>query len=164
MGSDQREAAAPAVGQLVSRDGATAAVVREEQGDVITVRDKRGRLLFELREGVGVVSIVVAEGDLELRADQGKVRIVGAEGIELESRAISLRAERLVQSVQVLETHAGRILERAKDVYRDVESLSQLRAGQVRIVAKHSFRALAERLRFKARKDVKLDGEQIYLG
>ncbi len=150
--------------RLLTRSGAAAALAEGPEGDVLTVRDSQGRLLFELRDGAGKVVIHVAEGDLELRADRGRVRIVGAEGVELKGKLLSFEGERLRQVVGVLETHAKRILEKAVDVYRDAEGLSQTRAGHVRIVAKETFRALADRLRMKAKKDVKVDGEKIYLG
>ncbi len=152
------------VEQIVSRTGAAATLERRQDGDAITVRDARGRLVFELHENAGVTSIVIPEGDLELRADRGRVRIAGSAGVSIEGPTISMRAQRLVTAVQVMETHAGRILERAKDVYRDVEELSQLRAGHVRIVAKKAFRTLAERVRIKAKKDTHIDGDQIHLG
>lgn len=149
---------------LALRSGARAVLARGESGDVLTVRDAKGALLFELRDASGTVVISVAEGDLELRAERGRVRISGAEGVDVDGKQVIITAERLRQVAGVIETHAGRILEKARDVYRDVEGLSQLRAGHVRIVARETFRALADRLRMKAKKDAKIDGEKIYLG
>src|SRR5687767_4858383 len=101
------------VEQLISKAGAVAALARGEAGDVITVRDTRGRLLFEWRDGEHGAVIVVPEGDLELRADKGRVRIFGAEGIALEGSELSIRVERVRQIAGVIETHAKRILEKA---------------------------------------------------
>ena len=41
--------------------------------------------------------------------------------------------------------------------------LAQTRAGRVRMVAEETFRILGERTLFKARRDMKLKGETIYL-
>jgi hypothetical protein len=150
--------------RLSLRSGAEAIVARSESGDVLTVRDARGHVLFELHEATGKVLISVAEGDLELRAERGRVRLSGAEGVDIEGKHVNVTAEHLRQAVGVLETQASRILEKARDVYRDVEGLSQLRAGHVRIVAKQTLRALADRVRLKAKKDAKIDGEKIFLG
>jgi hypothetical protein len=158
------ETALGPVRQLVARSGAVALLTPGESGDVITVRDREGRTLFELREGSSNVVLVVQEGDLELRADRGRVRIVGKEGVELEGKVLSFKAEHLREVVGLLETHAKRILEKATDVYREAEGMSSTRAQQVRIVAGDTFRALAQRLRMKAKADVKVDGEKIYLG
>lgn len=130
---------------------------------VLRVRDAAGRLLVEVRDD-GTVALSVAEGDLELRAERGRVRIQGGEGVHIEGSQVTVRTPHLRQLVGVLETQARRIVERAKDSYREAEGVSHVRAGQVRIVAEKTFRALAERLRMRASKDAKVQGEKIYLG
>ncbi len=57
-----------------------------------------------------------------------------------------------------------RIVERAKEAWRETEGLSQTRAGRVRMVAEQTLHLLAERTTLKAREDVKVKGEKIYLG
>src|SRR5215831_9899006 len=150
--------------ELVTRSGMAAQLERAPSGDILKIRDPAGRLLIEIRDDSHTVVIGVAEGDLELRADKGRVKIAGAEGVEIAGKSVSVRAEHLRQAIGVLETRAKRVIEKAGDVYREVEGLSQLRAADVRIVATETFRALAERFRLRTKKDVKIDGEKIYLG
>lgn len=149
--------------ELRSPGGVVAAIEPREAGDVLSVRDARGRLLVEVRED-GTLTLHVAEGDLVLRAETGRVRIEGSEGVHIAGPRVTLETRHLRQIVGVLETHARRIIEKAKDSYRDVEGLSQTRAGQVRIVARKTFRALAERVRMRAAKDAKVQADKIYLG
>ncbi len=149
--------------QLRTPAGIVAAIEPGPEGEVLSIRDVRGRLLVEVR-GDGAVVLNVPEGDLELRAERGRVRIEGAEGVHVAGPRVTLETPHLRQVVGVLETHAKRIVEKARDTYRDVEGISQTRAGQVRIVAKKTFRAIAERLRMRASKDAKVQGEKIYLG
>ncbi len=149
--------------QLRTEAGIVAAVEGRTEGDVLSVRDRRGRLLVEVRED-GSVVLNVAEGDLELRALHGRVRIEGSEGVEVKGPRVSVETPHLRQVVGVLETHAKRIVEKARDAYRDVEGSSQTRAGQVRVVAEKTFRVIAERLRMRAQKDAKVQGDKIYLG
>ncbi len=149
--------------QLPSLGGVVAALEQGVRGDVIAVRDARGRLLVEVQED-GTVALHVAEGDLVLRSATGRVRIEGAEGVHLTAPRVTIEAARMRQVVGVMETHARRIVEKAKDAYRDVEGISQTRAGQVRIVAKQTFRAIAERVRMRASKDAKVQADKIYLG
>lgn len=118
---------------------------------------------MEVRED-GTVVLHAREGDLELRAEHGRVRIEGSEGVHIGGPRVVVETPHLRQVVGILETHANRIVEKAKDSYRDVEGMAQTRAGQVRIVAEKTFRALAERLRMRAKKDAKVQADKIYLG
>lgn len=148
---------------LRSPSGVVAAIEARESGDVLSIRDRRGRLIVEVRED-GALELHVAEGDLVLRAEAGRVRIEGGQGVHVAGPRVTFETPHLRQIVGVLETHARRIVEKAKDSYRDVEGLSQTRAGQVRIVAKKTFRVFAERVRMRASKDAKVQADKIYLG
>jgi hypothetical protein len=128
------------------------------------VRLPRGHVRFE------------ADGDLEL-ASTGTVRV---EGARIEARAHDadvtldravLRARRwesviarASQTFEVLETRASRIVQRAKDVFHEVEDLAQTHAGRVRVVADDAVHVHARRALIKADEDVKLRGEKIHLG
>jgi hypothetical protein len=153
-----------AIERLTLDSGVTAEVERHGDGDVLRVEDAAGHLLLELQPGRSRLVLSLAAGDLVLRAAQGEVKIEGAKGVRLEGPQVTVETERLRQVVGVVETHARRILERAKDTYRDVEGLAQLRAGDVRHVASNTFRTLARHLRLRAKKTAKIDGEQIHLG
>lgn len=150
------------VAEIRTRAGASAALEAIEGRDLLRVRGPDGRLLVEVAED-GSVTLCVPRGDLRLRAE-GRVCIEGAEGVEIKGPLVHVEASNLRHVVGVLETRARRIVERTKDAYRDVEGVSQLRAGQVKLVAKKTLRVMAERLRFRAQKDAKVQGEKIYLG
>ena len=65
--------------------------------------------------------------------------------------------------IGVAETRAGRIVERARNVYREVAELEQTRAGRVRTIARELYSVLAERATIKADDDLTLVGETIHL-
>lgn len=132
-------------------------------GDRIAILDREGRLLVEVRED-GSVALSVQEGDLHLSAARGRVCIDAAAGVRIGAPQIVLETAHLRHVVGVLETHARRIVEKARDAYRDVEGTSQLRAGQLRLVASKTLRAIAERVRMRASEDAKVQAEKIYLG
>ena len=172
-------------------DGTQVSLDEASGEQVLRVKSASGAVLFE-HFPAQQRSVVRAEGALEVRAQAGdlelssekKVRIQGGEGVELEAptftgkverarleadkvvttaRVVETTAELVRQTVGILDTSAQRILERAKEAFRDVEGLAQTRAGRVRMVAEKTFRVLGERTHFKARKDMKLRGERIYL-
>lgn len=173
-------------------DGARAELEGDDDQRLV-VRDGDGRLLFEY-DATRKASIVHAPaGDLELRADEGAITLNAAQGIALrggpavEVDADALRASvdeaelttaeaaltadvlrtvcrRARHQVDVLETRAGRIIERAKESYRDIETLAQTRAGRLRLVAEKTVHLMGRRTLFKAHEDVKIKGDKIHLG
>jgi hypothetical protein len=171
--TDEADAMLPT---LTTSDGVVARITNETHGDVLKVSDQAGRLILEHRASDGV-TILHAPGDLEIRADAGSIRMVARDTFEVRAReanvavdhatvrskTITATADKVRQVVGVLETTAGRILERAKDVYRDAEGLSQTRAGRIKLVAEKTFHLLSEQVLVKAKDDVKIKGEKIYL-
>jgi lipopolysaccharide export system protein LptC len=63
-----------------------------------------------------------------------------------------------------IETIATRILERAKNVYRNVEELQQTRANRVRTLVQGTYQLNSETSYIKSEKNVNIDGERIHLG
>jgi len=166
------------MGALVTRTGVSASLTRNAvDAEILRVVDADGRLLFEHNTGTRVTVIVAPDGDLELRAPRGKVKIVAGEGFVLETpsvqaavgdariegRTLQSTFERVKTAAGVMETTAGRILERAKNVYREVEELSQTRAGRLRLVAEKTVSLLGQRAVVKAKEDVKIKGDKVYL-
>ena len=72
-------------------------------------------------------------------------------------------AQRVKQEVGVIETRAERLVERAKESWRETEGLAQTRAGRLRLVATGALTAMGETALLKAREGVKIKGEKIYL-
>lgn len=130
----------------------------EVEDGVARVRDCEGRVLFEFHAKDGRSVVYVPEGDLEVRADAGAVKISARDGVEVTTEG----AVRFVAGV--LETRAGRILESARNVYREVEELAQSRAGRMRLIAKETFHLLGRTTLLKAEEDVKVKGNKIHLG
>ena len=83
--------------------------------------------------------------------------ILGAETVET---AIG-RARHAVDAVEVT---AGQIIERAKDVFRETEGVTQTRAGRIRMIAEGVFSVLGGRATIKAEEELALMGDKIELG
>ncbi len=176
------------VARIEREGGADRLRVRDPQGRLV-FEYARGRMVLsapegdlELRAPQGQVKIEGARGvsveapDASLEVRQGAVSIdaervgvtakrVSAEVHEatLTSKVLRTVAERAITEVERVEVRAGRVIERAKEVYREVEGLSQTRAGRLKLVAEKAVQMLAEDLTFKARRDAKIKGEKIYL-
>ncbi|MBX3275014.1 MAG: DUF3540 domain-containing protein [Sandaracinaceae bacterium] len=153
--------------------------LRAEAGDLMLSAAKRVRI--EGAEGVEVRSArsvqLEVEGGAHLSLARRGVQLVVEELRAKLGRAVTevegdakLSADTLELASDVVRTVARRVsveatqlVERLGESYRDVEGLAQTRAGRVRMVAEETFRILGERTLFKARQDMKLKGETIYL-
>lgn len=168
---------------LTASDGATAV----KRVDGLSVHAPDGRVLFEYRvDAEGARCVVHAPTQhLELHADEGsislhakeEVRISGSEllgaveGVQLDAdrvrvsaRTVQTMADVVQHTVGVVEVTADRVLERVKNAYREVEGLSQTRAGRIRHIARGSFQLLGRRTVLKAEEDMKLKGSKIHIG
>jgi hypothetical protein len=149
--------AGDAIAELRAADGSAAVLARTAGGaEVLRVSDRRGRLLFEYHPAERRAVVHAPDGDLDLEA-AGRVR-VRAGAIELEAAdLLGVRARRA-------ELTFGRLIERAREVYREAEEVAETRAGRLRFLAGKTLHLLAERALVKARADVKVKGEKIYVG
>lgn len=164
--------------RMRARDGVAVAsegVVRLEGRDAIElvseadVRVRGGRRVeLEAARGEGPSARVALEpGELSL---VGSVLTAAADRAELLASRVGVKAHQVESHVdrvrtvaKVLDVRAGRILERAKDVYREVSGLSQTRAGRLRLVAEKAAQLVGENTLLKARDRMKVKGEQIHL-
>lgn len=130
---------------ITKRRRASATIV----GEIIELRDPSGALIVRYDAERGETVISAAHGDLVLAADAGRVVIRGAEA-----------------SIEVgkLEVHAARIVERAAEVYRDVESLLHTRAGRVRTLVRGALDLLAGTTHIASEEDTSIDGKRVLLG
>lgn len=99
----------------------------------------------------------------EITAEATDLNLQAADTLRMAGRLVATTAGRIFQRTEELEVQARELVERVRDSYREVEELAQTRAGQIRLVAAQSFRALAKRAQINAEEDVKIRGETIYL-
>ncbi|MFT6898021.1 MAG: hypothetical protein ACJA13_002437 [Paraglaciecola sp.] len=146
---------------------------------------KHQRFSVEQDEASGKTILSVPEGDLDLRSEKGSIRLQAAKDIELNSPQFSLEtakgtfniADASYQGLRLgasiaqtklflgkLNTTVGRLIEKAKNVYRQVDNLNQLKAGRMRTLIKGSYHLKGESINQKADKDVRIDGDKINLG
>ncbi len=133
----------PASVELRTPSGATAGV----EGDRIVVRNSRHAIVVVYDAASDTAEITA--GDLTLSAPGGRIAMKASE-IVLEAGRFELRAER--------------IIERAGDVYREVEGLLQTRAERVRSVVRGAYQLFAKRAQVVAEEDASVDGKRVLLG
>jgi len=156
-------------------------VLHAPSGD-LEISAPQGTLRMSARDlvidGDRRVEITAARGEASSRLsmEQGELTLVGAvvtaaaERAELIAHRVGVKAHALESHVdrvrhvaKVIDVRAGRIVERAKDVYREASGLSQTRAGRLRLIAKKTAQLVGENTLLKARDRMKVKGERIHL-
>jgi len=97
---------------------------------------------------------------LEVTAQRGRVAV---EDATFASNRLETAVKKARHIAGVVETRAERIVERARDVFREVDELNQVRAGRLRMVARGTWSVLSKRTTLKAEDDLALLGDKIHL-
>ena len=133
------------VERLVTANGASA----ERDGELLVLRNRAGEIVVVFDTEEGSARIVAPRGDITLDAPEGR---------------IALRAREVVCSAGRYELRAERIVERAQQVFREVDGLVQIRAERVRTLARDLFQVFARRTDVVADEDATMDGKRVLLG
>lgn len=111
------------------------------------------------------IGLLAAQGDMTVAfpasatftAPRGEIKFKSGKGMELHSPNVRLRAGKL-------ELVAKTISEKADNAWRRVRKLLKLDAGSVQTTVEETSHTKAGRYVVKAKQDVKMDGDKIYLG
>lgn len=149
--------------------------------DPVTMRQ------FSVEQDVesGKTTLSVPKGDLDIQAEDGNICLKASKNIQMESEAFSLfsakgniniadakyKGLRMTANIAQtrlllgkIHTTVERLIEKAKDVYRQVEGLNRTKAGRMRTLVDGSYHLKSERIIEKAKKEVRIDGDKINLG
>jgi hypothetical protein len=163
--------------------GANARVAWRDGHELLEVRDADQRVLFELDTVTGKARVFSPSGTLSLEAPEGDIELVaggkvrargevveltggkdGAASLLLGDKLARLSAKGLVLAAERIDSAAERILERARNVYRQVEDLHQLRAKRTRTLVEEGHVVRAGHASLEATEEVRIDGSRIDLG
>lgn len=151
-------------GDLVLR---AAREVRVESGEAIAARALGPiELCSEVSGGTSALSL---DGDrarltsahVSVAAERADVKVTDANVVAKTLRTV---AYRILERADRVERTADRVVERAREAFREIQELDQTKAGRLRLVADTALSLLGRSTTLKAREDVKVQGEKIYLG
>jgi hypothetical protein len=111
------------------------------------------------------IGVIAAQGDMTIAfpasatftAPRGEIKFKSGKAIDLHSPSLRLRAGKL-------ELLAKTLSEKVDNAYRTVRKLFKLDAGRTHTTVEETAQTNAGRFVVKAKQDVKMDGEKIYLG
>jgi Protein of unknown function (DUF3540) len=174
-----RDARGQALFERCSASGRT--VVSAPSGDLVLAAPNGD---VEIVSG-GEVRCRGASVDLRASGASGAALHVGASGARLSGRALEIVAEtgrmliadlayrglrvdatlERVRSVAgQVESVTGRLVQRAKSLFREVEEVEHVTAGRMRTVVEGSYVVRGGSASVTAEEDVKIDGKRVYLG
>ncbi len=149
---------------VLSEDAAT-------KSRVLQVYSPRDELVFEYDPVGEKARVNISRGNLELSTGDGDIELRSARTVRIGGRAIEMNSDELNVTaassrwvVERMETLAGTLVERARNVYRTVEQLAQLKAGRMRTLVDQTFHFKSRRAFLKAEEDFKIKGEKVHLG
>lgn len=99
----------------------------------------------------------------ELHAESERSHLRSGD-VEIVARAIVTSAEHLRETASRVERTANRLIERARDAFRDVAELSQSRFGRARTVVRETYDLTSDRTTMVSKGDTSIDGKRILLG
>jgi len=161
---------------------AVSCLVEPQTDDLVLVAaTERGTcyVLAVLERDEGAPTRLVAEGDLEIAAERGRVSITAKEelalasshGIELAAASLGLKAldarlvaERIKAYATSLDSVFDRWSQRVKRSYRTVEEADHLRAERIDYEAQRTVNLHGQNTVVTAQEIVKVDGGQILVG
>jgi len=156
---------------IKSSHGAFAQLNKTKSEEFIEVYSERKELLFKYDPINQISQVNIPIGDLELNSKQGNIRLNAGKTVEINGDTLSLNSKKLSIKALVGEMFLGRLetttetlIENAKNVYRSVKELSQLRSGRVRTLVDETYQLNANKVLTKSETDFKVKAEKIHLG
>lgn len=142
-----------------------------EESGMLRIYSPRKEMVFEYDPVREKARVNIARGSLELSTDDGdielrsgrNVRICG-QRLEIDGHELNVKATCSRWIIDRMETLAGTVVENARNVYRSVEQLAQLKAGRMRTLVDQTFQFKSRKAFLKAEEDFKIKGEKIHLG
>ncbi|WP_437639210.1 DUF3540 domain-containing protein [Sorangium sp. So ce854] len=138
------------------------------------VRHRAGRRVASEAGAGGERGEAVEPG---LVVERAAVRVAAAavdvtsERASLHTTEATVLAERIATTAAQIAATAGRIeiqaerlIERARDAYRDVDGLLQTRARRARSLIREAYQLVSERTSMVSKKETSIDGERVLLG
>lgn len=147
-------------------DGALVEKTRTEGAEKVTLKSSKGEMMFEYNADTGKTVVNIENGDLEFATQNGRIDFTASKGIRFFSeRPIEFKSlEKIKFAGQKIETAVETIMEKAKNVYRSVTNLTQLRTGRIRTLVDQTSHFKARKAFHKAEEDYKIKGKKIHLG
>ena len=126
-------------------------------GDCVLIIGQQGNhYLIGVLSGAGRATLRFP-GDVDLRAEGGRLRLSGSSGVDVAAPEVTLQASRL-------EVIAGSVREHCKTLQRSVTELMSVWAGNAHTFVTGSMHSQAKEATLLTREQITINGETINIG
>jgi hypothetical protein len=99
--------------------------------------------------------------ELDFKAQRGDIEI---EEVKYLGKRFSGKISNVRVIMERLETFTNNVIDKARNVYKTVEGLTQLRTGRMRTLVDETYQLKSKKAFLKSEGDFKVRGDKIYLG
>ena len=157
---------------LRTGNGACALLADPEKGsETLRVYSSRHELVFEYDPAGEKARVNISRGSLELSTEDGDIELRSARNVrisghtlEMDGHEFNVKAASARWIIDRMETVAETLVEKARNAYRTIEQLTQLRTGRMRTLVDQTFQFKSRKAFLKSEEDFKIRGEKIHLG
>lgn len=151
-------------GRVVLRSGLDVSI--EAARDVV---HRAGRSVeLQVGDGDATPQIAITPRSVEVRSERVGVEAESGRAkfgeLSTVARAIATKTATLAITAERYELSATRLVEKARDAFRDVTDLAQSRIGRVRTIVAGAYTQRAQRTVIVSKDDTSIDGRKIHLG
>jgi len=157
--------------EVVASNGVNAKLSRDDESEMLNVYSAEGDLLFCYDVKKNTTRVAIPKGDLQLSSEQGNIELQAAKAVNIKGSSVNLESKRLAIHAPYAQMIFGRlesvsdtIIEGAKNVFRDVKELTQIRTGRMRTFIDETYQLKCNKAAIKADADYKVDADKIHLG
>jgi len=157
--------------EVVTSSGASAKLINTDEQETLNVYSSEGELLFCYDSAKNTTRLTIPKGDLLLSSEEGNIDLHAAKAVNIDGQSVKFESQRLSIHAPYAQMVFGRlesvsdtIIEGAKNVFRDVKELTQIRTGRMRTFVEDTYQLKCEKATIKADTDYKVDADKIHLG
>ncbi|MDH5257143.1 MAG: DUF3540 domain-containing protein [Gammaproteobacteria bacterium] len=157
--------------EIKASNGAFSRVSKTDTQETLAIYSNKNELVFEYNPVSKQSTVNLPEGDFSLNVKNGNILLNAGKTVEINSDTLNLTSKKLnIKSFIAdmvlgrLETTTDTLVENAKNVYRTVKELTQLRTGRNRTFVEETYQLNADKVLLKSENDVKVKADKIHLG
>ena len=143
----------------------------ESSSKVLEVYSSDNDLVFSYNPVTQSSIVNIPKGNLEIRTEDGDIMLNAANKVSLNGQSLEMQTQNLKLQASYanlvfdrLETATDTLIENAKNVFRSVKQLTQLRTGRMRTLVDETYHFKANKAMLKAEEDFKINADKIHLG